>query len=149
MIIAHDCPILAILIEIADMTMLIPGRSVLECPTSLAPAIVHRPLVMSIGNQEFGIPRKYQNQIGIWYLCPKFLGIFLVFCRYLECGYVKIWFNIGILPQNKNRFGFGFLWLSFHWYRFGFGLIFSWKWHLWPTRRYTGFISQWFIHSLT
>ena len=34
--------------------------------------------MMSIGNQEFGIPRKYQYQIGIWYLCPKFLGIFLV-----------------------------------------------------------------------
>ena len=41
-------------------------------------------LVMSIGNEEFGIPRKYQYQIGIWYLCPKFLGIFLVFYRYLE-----------------------------------------------------------------
>ena len=33
MISAHDCPILTILIEIADMTMLTPGRSVLECPT--------------------------------------------------------------------------------------------------------------------
>ena len=32
MISAHDCPIVAILIEIADMTMLTPGRSVLECP---------------------------------------------------------------------------------------------------------------------
>ena len=41
-------------------------------------------LVMSIGNQEFGIPRKYQYQIGIWYLCLKFLGIFLVFYRNLE-----------------------------------------------------------------
>ena len=35
-------------------------------------------LVMSIGNHKFCIPRKYQNQIGIWYFCPKFLGIFLV-----------------------------------------------------------------------
>ena len=25
-------------------------------------------LVMSIGNQKFGIPRKNKNQIGIWYL---------------------------------------------------------------------------------
>ena len=36
-------------------------------------------LVMSIGNQKFGIPRKYQCQIGIWYFCPKFLGILSVF----------------------------------------------------------------------
>ena len=41
-------------------------------------------IVMSIGNQKFGIPRKYQNQIGIWYFCPKFLGIFLVFYRHFE-----------------------------------------------------------------
>ena len=47
-------------------------------------------LVMSIGNQKFGIPRKYQYQIGIWYFCPEFLGIFLVFNRYLECGLRKI-----------------------------------------------------------
>ena len=32
---AHDCPIVAILIEIADMTMLTPGRSLLECPDGL------------------------------------------------------------------------------------------------------------------
>ena len=80
---------------------------------------------MSIGNQEFGIPRKYQNQIGIWYLCVKFLGIFLVFYRNLEYDLVKSWFNIGICRQNKNRFGIWFLWLPFHWYRFGFGLSFS------------------------
>ena len=59
-------------------------------------------LVMSIGNQEFGIPRKYQYQIGIWYLCLKFLGIFLVFYRNLEYDLVKSWLNIGILRQNKN-----------------------------------------------
>ena len=41
-------------------------------------------LVMSIGNQKFGIPRKYQNQIGIWFFYPKFLGIFLVFYRHFE-----------------------------------------------------------------
>ena len=41
-------------------------------------------LVMSIGNQKFGIPRKYQNQISIWYVCPKFLGIFFVFYRHFE-----------------------------------------------------------------
>ena len=80
---------------------------------------------MSIGNQKFGIPRKYQNQIGIWYFCPKFLGIFLVFYRNFENDLVKIWLNIGIFGQNKNWFGIWFLWLSFHWYRFGFGLSFS------------------------
>ena len=80
---------------------------------------------MSIGNQEFGRPRKYQYQISIWYLYPKFIGIFLVFYRYLEYGLVKILFNIGIFRKNKNRFGIRFLWLPFHWYRFGFGLSFS------------------------
>ena len=39
---------------------------------------------MSIGNKKFGIPRKYQNQIGIWFFYPKFLGIFLVFYRHFE-----------------------------------------------------------------
>ena len=87
---------------------------------------------MSIGNQEFGIPRKYQYQIGIWYLCLKFFGICLVFYRNLEYDLVKSWFNIGIFQQNKNRFGIWFLWLPFRWYRFGFGLPFSWKWHLYP-----------------
>ena len=59
---------------------------------------------MSIGNREFGIPRKYQYQIGIWYLCPKFLGIFfLVFYRYLDYGLVKIWFNIGIFPLKEIK----------------------------------------------
>ena len=82
-------------------------------------------LVMLIGNQEFGIPGKYQYQIGIWYLCLKFLGIFLVFYRNLEYDLVKSWFNIGIFRQNKNRFGIWFLWLPFHWYRFRFGLSFS------------------------
>ena len=63
---------------------------------------------MPIGNQKFGIPRKYQYQIGIWYYCPKFLGIFFVFCRNLECCLPKIWLNIGIFRQNKNRFGIWF-----------------------------------------
>ena len=78
---------------------------------------------MSIGNQEFGIPRKY-NTKSVFGICHKFLGIFLVFYRYLESGLVKIWFNIGIFRQNKNRFGIWFLWLPFLWYRFGFGLSF-------------------------
>ena len=65
----------------------------------------HAQLVMPIGNQKFGIPRKYQYQIGIWYFCPKFLGIFLVFYPYFENALVKIWLNIGIFRQNKNRFG--------------------------------------------
>ena len=60
---------------------------------------------MSIGNKKFGIPRKYQNQIGIWYFCPKFLGVFLVFYRYFENELVKIWLSIGIFRQNKNWCG--------------------------------------------
>ena len=63
---------------------------------------------MSIGNQKFGIPRKYQNQIGIWYFCPKFLGIFLVFYRNFVNVHVKIWLYIGILGQNKIGLVFGF-----------------------------------------
>ena len=55
---------------------------------------------MSIGNQKFGIPRKYQYQIGIWYSCPKFLGIFLVFYRCLEYDLCKIWLNIGIFSEE-------------------------------------------------
>ena len=66
-------------------------------------------LVMPIGNQKFGIPRKYQYQIGIWYFCPKFLGIFLVSYRYFENALVKIWLHIGIFGRIKNRFGIWFL----------------------------------------
>ena len=65
-------------------------------------------LVMSIGNQKFDIPRKYQYQIGIWYFCPKFLGIFLVFYRYFEEALVKIWLNIGIFGRIKIGLVFGF-----------------------------------------
>ena len=65
-------------------------------------------LVMSIGNQKFGIPRKYQYQIGIWYFCPKFLGIFLVFYRYFEEVLPKIWLNIGIIGRTKIGLVFGF-----------------------------------------
>ena len=57
---------------------------------------------MSIGNKNFGKPRKYQNQIGIWYFCPKFIGIFLVFYLNFENDLVKIWLNIGIFGKNKN-----------------------------------------------
>ena len=42
------------------------------------------PLVISIGNQKFGIPRKSQNQIGIWFFDSKFVGIFLIFYRHFE-----------------------------------------------------------------
>ena len=66
-------------------------------------------IVVSIGNKKFGIPRKYQYQIGIWYFCPKFLGIFLVFYRYFETALVKIWLNIGIFGRIKNRFATWFL----------------------------------------
>ena len=76
-------------------------------------------LVMSIGNQKFGIPRKYQNQIGIWYFCPKFLGIFLVFYRNFVNVLVKIWLNIGILGQNKIGLVFGVC----VWHFIGIGLV--------------------------
>ena len=76
-------------------------------------------LVMSIGYQEFGIPRKYQYQIGIWYLCLKFLGIFLVFYRNLEYHRVKSWFNINIFRQNKSVWFFGFCGCHF----IGIGLV--------------------------
>ena len=83
-------------------------------------AVCRSAVVMSVGDQEFGIPRKYQYQIGIWYLCLRFLGICLVFYRNLEYYLVKSWFIIVIFRQSKNRFGIWFLWLPFHWYRFGF-----------------------------
>ena len=84
--------------------------------------ITYYVLVMSIGNQIFGIPRNYQNEIGIWYFCPKFLCIFLVFYMYFANELVRVWLKIGIFRQNKNWFGIWFLWFSFNWYRFGFGL---------------------------
>ena len=89
-------------------------------------------LVMSIGNQKFGIPtylpRKYQYQIGIWYFCSKFPGIFLVFHRYLEHGLLKIWLIIDIFRQNKIGLVFGFCVCHFIGrYRFGFGLSFFLK----------------------
>ena len=80
--------------------------------------------MMPIGNQKFGIPKKYQYQIGIWYFCPKFLGIFLVFCRNLEYGlliiclntycfestyyFAETRLNIGIFRQMKICLVFGF-----------------------------------------
>ena len=64
--------------------------------------------MMPIGNSKFGIPRKYQYQIGIWYFCPKCLGIFLVFYRNIECGLLKIWINIGIFGRIKIGLVFGF-----------------------------------------
>ena len=78
---------------------------------------------MSIGNQKFGIPRKYQNQIGIWYFFPKFIGIFLVFYRNVVASLphvlVKIWLNIGIWGQNKIGLVFGFCVCHF----IGIGLV--------------------------
>ena len=47
---------------------------------------------MSIGNPKFGIPRKYQNQIGIWYSVPNFL--------------VFSWYRIGILRTFLLKFGY-------------------------------------------
>ena len=75
---------------------------------------------MSIGNQEFGMPRKFQYQIGIWYFCPKFLGIFLVFYPYFENAFVKIWLNIGIFfGRLKMGLVFGFCGCHF----IGIGLV--------------------------
>ena len=74
---------------------------------------------MSIGNQKCGIPRKYQYQIGIWYVSPKFIGIFLVFYRNLEYGLLKIWLTIGIFRQNKIGLVFGFRGCNF----IGIGLV--------------------------
>ena len=74
---------------------------------------------MSIGNQKFGIPRKYQYQIGIWYFCPKFLGNFLVFYRYFEEALIKIWLNIGIFGRINIGLVFGFCSCHF----IGIGLV--------------------------
>ena len=74
---------------------------------------------MPIGNQKFGIPRKYQTQIGIWYFCPTFLGVFLVFYRNHVYGNLKIWLNIGIFWQNKIGLVFGFRGCCF----IGIGLV--------------------------
>ena len=74
---------------------------------------------MPIGNQKFGIPRKYQYQIGIWYLYSKFLGIFLVFYRYLEYDPLNIWLNIGIFGRIKIGLVFGFYGCHF----IGIGLV--------------------------
>ena len=90
-------------------------------------------LVISIGNQEFGMPRKYQYQIGSWYLIFisqiywYFLGILSesVSTTLLKVGLILVFFG-----RIKIGLVFGFWWLPFHWYRFGFGLSFSWKWHL-------------------
>ena len=76
--------------------------------------------MMSIGNQKFGIPRKYQYQIGIWYFCPKFLGIFLVFYRQFENDNVKIWLNFGIF-FGKIKIGLVFGFCGCHF--IGIGLV--------------------------
>ena len=65
------------------------------------------------------LPRKYQYQIGIWYFCPKFLGIFLVFYRYFEKAHVKIWLIIGIFGRIKIGLVFGFCSCHF----IGIGLV--------------------------
>ena len=57
-------------------------------------------LVMSIVNQKFGLPRKYQYQIGIWYFCPRFLGIYLVFYGCLQYDLLKTLLNIGIFSAE-------------------------------------------------
>ena len=73
------------------------------------------PAKRSIGNQEFGYNYQENTNTISAFGCPKFLGISLVFYPYFENAFVKIWLNIGIFWQNKNRFGIWFLWLPFHW----------------------------------
>ena len=73
---------------------------------------------MSTGNKKFGIPtKKNQYEIGIWYFCPEFLGIFLVFYRHFEKALVKIWLNIGIFGRTK--IGLVFCFCSSHFVRIG------------------------------
>ena len=74
---------------------------------------------MPIGNQEFGIPRKYQYQIGIWYFFPKFLGIFLVFCRHLEYSHIKVGLILVFLGRIIIGLVFGFSGCHF----IGIGLV--------------------------
>ena len=76
---------------------------------------------MSIGYQKFCIPRKYQNQIGIWYFYPKFLGIFLVFYRHFENAqcYNFGYLTIGIFGRIKIGLVFGFCGCHF----IGIGLV--------------------------
>ena len=52
------------------------------------------------------------------YICPKFLGIFLVFYRYFEEALDKIWLNIGIFGRIKICLVFGFC--SCHFIGIGF-----------------------------
>ena len=78
-------------------------------------------LVMSIGNQKFGIPRKYRYQIGIWYFYPRFRGIFLVFYRYVECDcnlvkcwyfsaeYKSVWFLVSVVAVSLVSVWFRFV----------------------------------------
>ena len=60
---------------------------------------------MSIDNQKFGIPRKYQFP---WY-----------FIRILQCELLIIWLNIGILCRIKIGLVFGFCGSHF----IGIGLV--------------------------
>ena len=75
---------------------------------------------MSVGNQKFGIPRKYQYQIGIWYFCPKFFGIFLVFYRYLEYDHLK---KIGLILFFFVRIKFGLVFGLCGCHFIGIGLV--------------------------
>ena len=67
MISAHDCPIVAILIEIADMTMLTPGRSVLECPVCLPRRRIRCPHLPPTNTTIAGFDPIPTNQCsGVW-----------------------------------------------------------------------------------
>ena len=63
---------------------------------------------MSIGNQKFGTPRKYKNQIDIWYFCPKYLGIFLLFYRIFGNDLVEIWLILVFLGRIEVGLVFAF-----------------------------------------
>ena len=63
---------------------------------------------MSIGNQELGIPRKYQYQIGIWYLCPKFFVFSCYFIGILSTDFLKFGSILVFFGRIKICLVFGF-----------------------------------------
>ena len=70
---------------------------------------------MSIGNQKFGIPRKYKTKSVFGISVPNFLVFYRNFVNVL----VKIWLNSGIWGQNKIGLVYGFFVCHF----IGIGLV--------------------------
>ena len=76
-------------------------------------------VAMSIGNQEFGIPRKYQSKSVFWYLCLKFLGISLVFIGILSTTLLKAGLILVFFDRIKICLVLGFCGCHF----IGIGLV--------------------------